>query len=60
VNVPVPVYGAVPPVAVTVTVVVPFEQRIAGPVTDEAATKAVGCVILPVVTEVQPLASVTV
>ncbi len=57
-NEPSPVYGAVPPVADTTTVVVPPLQRIA-PAVDEA-TKAAGSVTVPVVVEVQPLASVTV
>ena len=57
-NVPSPLYGAVPPVALTVTVELPPLHRIA--VLDEAATTASGSVIVPLVIEVQPLASVTV
>ena len=57
-KVPVPVYGAVPPVAVTVTVVVPPLQDIE-PALDEAVN-CVGWLTLPVVVAVQPLASVTV
>ena len=58
VNVPVPEYGAVPPVAVTVTVVVPPLQDIVPAV--ELASKVVGSVTVPVVVEIQPFASVTV
>jgi hypothetical protein len=58
VNVPVPLYGAVPPDALTVTLEVPPLHRIG--VLDELAMSAVGCVIAPVVVEVQLLASVTV
>jgi len=58
VNVPVPEYGAVPPVALTVTVDEPPLQSIA--VEDEEATNAVGSVIVIVVVDVQPFASVTV
>ena len=57
-NVPVPVKGGVPPVALTVTVELPPLHRIA--VLDELATTALGCVMSPVVVEVQLLASVTV
>ena len=57
-NEPSPVYGAVPPVAVTVTVADPPLHRIA--VEDEEAITAVGSVTVPVVVDVQPLASVTV
>ena len=57
-KVPVPVYGAVPPVAVTVTVVVPPLQSIV-PALDETVN-CVGSLTLPVVVAVQPLASVTV
>ena len=57
-NVPVPVYPGVPPVALTVTVELPPWHRIA--VLEELATTALGCVIVPVVVEVQLLASVTV
>jgi hypothetical protein len=58
VNVPVPEYGAVPPVAETVTVVVPPLQRI---VPEEAeATNCAGSDIDPVTIEVHPFASVTV
>jgi len=56
--VPVPVYAPVPPVAETVTVVEPPLQAML-PEVDEAL-RAVGCEMLPVVTAVQPLASVTV
>jgi len=58
VKVPVPVYGAVPPVADTVTLVVPPLHAIGAKVA--VATKAAGALTVPVVTEVQPLASVTV
>ena len=57
-NVPSPVYGAVPPVALTVTIELPPLHRIA--VLDESASTALGSVIVPVVVEVQLLASVTV
>ena len=57
-NVPSPVYGAVPPVALTVTIELPPLHRIA--VLDELASTALGSVIVPVVVEVQLLASVTV
>ena len=53
-----PLYGAVPPVALTVTVELPPWHRIA--VLDELTTTASGSVMLPVVVEVQLLASVTV
>ena len=58
VNVPVPKYGAVPPEAVTVTVVVPPLQDIV-PALDEA-TNTAGSDTVPVVVELHPLASVTV
>ena len=58
VNVPVPLIVPVPPLAVTVTVELPPLHRIA--VLEELATTALGCVIVPVVVEVQLLASVTV
>ena len=58
VNVPVPLYGAVPPEAVTVTVVVPPKQDIV-PALDEA-TNTAGSDTVPVVVELHPLASVTV
>jgi hypothetical protein len=58
VNVSVPKYGVVPPVAVTVTVVVPPLQDIAGAL-DEASNTA-GSVTVPVVVDEHPLASVTV
>ncbi len=51
-------YGAVPPSAVTVTVVVPPLQAIA--VADEEDTTAVGSVTVPVVVELHPFSSVTV
>src|SRR5437764_652762 len=57
-NVPVPVYGAVPPLALTVTVELPPLARMG--VADEAAVSADGWVMSPVVVAVQPLASVTV
>ena len=57
-KVPVPVYGDVPPVAVTVTVVVPPLQSIV-PALDDAVN-CVGCEMLPEVVEVHPFASVTV
>ena len=55
---PVPVYGGVPPVAVTVTVVVPPLQSIAPE--DDAGTSKGGSVTAMVVVDAQPLASVTV
>jgi Ni,Fe-hydrogenase III component G len=55
---PVPEYGLVPPVAVTVTVVVPPWQRMLPD--DEEANKTAGSVTVPLVFEIQPLASVTV
>jgi len=58
VNVPVPVYGGVPPVAVTVTVEVPPLQAIA--VALDAALNCGGCAIVTVVVPVQLFASVTV
>jgi len=59
VNVPIPpVYGAVPPLAVTVTVVVVPLQGIAGAVA--VATNCVGCVITIVAIALQPAASETV
>ena len=57
-NVPVPVKGGVPPVALTVTVELPPLHRIA--VLDELGANALGWVILPVVVAVQLLESVTV
>ena len=58
-NVPVPVYGAVPPVALTVTVDEPPLHKIA--VADEAATTAdAGCVIVTEPLAVHPAPSVTV
>ena len=57
-NVSVPKYGAVPPEAVTVTVVVPPKQDIV-PALDEA-TNTAGSDTVPVVVELHPLASVTV
>ena len=56
VNVPVPVYGAVPPAAVTVTVVVPPLHKIVPALL--LAVKAVGWVIVTVPDVVQPLLSV--
>ena len=58
VNVPVPVYGAVPPSAVTVTVVVPPLQDIAAALDDASITA--GSVTVPVVVELHPFSSVTV
>lgn len=58
VNVPVPEYGGVPPVAVTVTVELSPWQRIG--VADAAAMSAGGCVIVTVAVAVQLFASVTV
>ena len=57
-KVPVPVYGDVPPVALTVTVVVPPLQAIV-PALDDAVN-CVGSLIVPDVVAVQPFASVTV
>jgi hypothetical protein len=48
----------VPPLALTVTIELPPLHRIG--VLDELATTALGCVMSPVVVEVQLLASVTV
>ena len=58
VNVPVPVYGAVPPVADTVTVELPPKHNIA--VALLVADNAVGSPIVMVVVVEQPFASVTV
>jgi hypothetical protein len=58
VNDPVPLYGGVPPVALTVTVELPPLHRIA--VLVELGTIALGSVIVKVVVAVQLLASVTV
>ena len=58
VNVPVPVYGDVPPVALTVTVVVPPTTVIGGAVA--VAINATGCAMVRVVVAVQLLASITV
>ena len=58
VNVPVPVYGGVPPEAVTVMVELPPLQRIG--VALDAAAKSSGWVIVTVVVAVQLCASVTV
>ena len=55
---PSPLYGLVPPVADTVTVVVPPLHKIL-PALDDALN-AVGSLTVPVVCEVQQLASVTV
>src|SRR5204863_247324 len=57
-NVPVPLYGAVPPVALTVTVDMPPWQKIS--VLEESGTNVGGCVMSPVVVAVQLLESVTV
>jgi len=57
-NVPVPVYGVVPPVAVTVTVELPPKQRI-GVAFDEAISSG-GSVTVTEAVPVQLLASVTV
>lgn len=57
-KVPVPVYGAVPPVAETVTVDVPLPQEIA--VAEALALRAAGCVSVTEVEPVHPFASVTV
>jgi hypothetical protein len=58
-NVPVPVYGAVPPVAVTTTFDVPPKQRIGGAFTSTASA-AEGCVMSTDADSLHPLASVTV
>ncbi len=58
VNEPSPVYGAVPPVAVTVIVADPPLHKIE--VAEDHATTAVGSVTVIVVDEVHPFASVTV
>ena len=57
-NGPVPEYGPVPPLAVTVTVELPPLHAIA--VADEEATNALGAVTVIVVVVEQPLKSVTV
>ena len=57
-NEPSPVYGAVPPVADTVTVAEPPLQRIAA--AEDEATNVAGSVTVIVVDPVQPFASVTV
>ena len=57
-NDPVPEYGAVPPVADTVTVAEPPLQRIA--VADDDADNAVGSETVMLVVVEQPLSSVTV
>ena len=57
---PVPEYGAVPPVALTVTVVVSPLQAKAYVAADEEATNTVGSLTDPDVIEVHPFASVTV
>ena len=57
-NVPVPEYGAVPPVAETVTEVVPPLQVIVP--ADAEATNAAGSVTVTEVVAEHPLASVTV
>ena len=58
VYVPIPVYGVVPPVAVTVTTAVPPKQEIL--VADELAVNTEGSVMVVEVVVVQPFASVTV
>ena len=58
VYVPIPVYGVVPPVAVTVTTAVPPKQEIL--VADELAVNAEGSVMVVEVDVVHPFASVTV
>ena len=58
VKLPVPVYGPVPPAAVTVTVAVPPLQEIL--VELELAVKTVGSVTVILVVAVHPFASVTV
>ena len=55
---PVPVYGKVPPVADTVTVVVPPKQAMLPD--PEEAERTVGCVTDPLAMDVHPFASVTV
>ena len=55
---PVPVYGDVPPLPLTVTVDVPPLQRIA--VADDDAESAVGSEMVTEVIAVHPFASVTV
>ena len=54
---PVPVYGAVPPFALTVTTVLPPKQAIGAPTA--VADNKVGCVTPTACVDVQPLASVT-
>ena len=58
VKLPVPVYGAVPPAPVTVTVAEPPLHEIL--VEDELAVSAVGSVTVMLVVAVHPFASVTV
>lgn len=58
VNVPVPEYGGVPPLAVTVTVELLFAQEIAVALAE--AVSAGGCVMVTEVVAAQLLASVTV
>ncbi len=55
---PVPLYGAVPPVADTVTVEVPPLQSIA--VDELVASRTVGSVMVTVIVATQPSASITV
>ena len=55
---PVPVYGAVPPLADTVTVAVPPLHRME--VADDEAVSTEGSITVMLVVEVQPLPSVTV
>ena len=57
-NKPVPEYGKVPPVAVTVTVVEEVLQDTRS--ADENAVKVVGSVIVPAMFDEQPFASLTV
>ena len=58
VKLPVPVYGAVPPLAVTVIVVDPPKQAIEPD--DAAGVSCEGCVTVILVVAVQPFASDTV
>jgi hypothetical protein len=57
VKLPVPVYGDVPPVALTVTVVEPAKQAIEP--AEEEAVSWLGCVMVTLAEEVHPDASVT-
>ena len=59
VNIPLPVYGAVPPVAVTFMVAVPPLQEIGLVIEAVAASAESGCVIVIIPEATQPLTSFT-